>query len=71
MNVCTSSATQLSDYNNSYVLKMVDFLERADELAKNACRDGSLWPEQQGILEKAKDAISHFNAMVEEVTKHF
>lgn len=70
MNNCISSTTQPSDSQNDYVSKIVDFLKRANELAEDARWSGSLWPEQQAILENAQNAITHFNAMVEEVTKH-
>lgn len=49
---------------------MVDFLERANGLAEDARRNGSLRSEQQVVLEEAKNAIAHFKKMVEEVTKH-
>lgn len=75
MNNCISSTTQPSDdyngvYHNGYVSKIVAFLERANGLAEDARRNGSLRSEQQVVLEEAKNAIAHFNAMVEEVTKH-
>jgi hypothetical protein len=49
---------------------MTYFLKRVDELTKYAQQNRSLSSDQQTVLEKAKNAIAHFEAMVKDIEKH-
>jgi hypothetical protein len=49
---------------------MTDSLKRVDELTKYAQQDRSLSSDQLAVLEKAKDAITHFEEMLKDIEKH-